>query len=169
MRFPTCSKKCDTRAPALLYLLDHVAKSRIVLLALSYRGIAHMKLICVVGFLFVFAGLSLAIRFRTTRILSGSVRAPVITWFATALDYHIRSASMMGHTSTRPIRCDTATAQTCSRFGSIARAVCSHSQPISQMRSFGPDAVRHLPTISLEGPPQPVRIDNKTALINNRS
>jgi len=50
------------------------------------------------------------------RIMSGSVRAPVITLCATALDYRISSASMMGHTPTLPIHCDTAMAQTCSRF-----------------------------------------------------
>jgi hypothetical protein len=39
------------------------------------------------------------------RIMSRSVRAPVITLSATALGYRISSASMMGHTSTLPIHC----------------------------------------------------------------
>jgi hypothetical protein len=39
----------------------------------------------------------------------------------------------------------------------------------SQTTAFGSDDVRHLPTISLEGPPQAARTDNKTALINNRN
>ncbi len=68
-----------------------------------------MKLICVAGFLLIFAELSFANSFQDDSHYVG----------LTALDYHISSASMMGHTLTLPIHCAMAMAPTFWRFVSI--------------------------------------------------
>src|SRR5438876_1173808 len=147
-----------------------------------------MKLICVAGFLLIFAELSFANSFQDD---SHCVRLGPRTGY-----YVVRDGSRLSHQlgvddgpyadTADPLRHGYGTDVLAFRFDRAGRLLAApayianaqlnefytrRTSPLSansQTTEFGSDEVRHLPTISREGPPQAARTDHKTALINNR-